>query len=269
MQALSDQFQIWFCDVWGVIHNGHLVFAAAVDALERHRGNGGTVVLVTNSPRTSEGVHQQLLDIGVPRGCWDAIVTSGDVTRDLIVKHGEGLVFHIGPQRDHSLFEGLDVQKVSIEDSRAIICTGLFDELTEAPEDYRDLLRMALARNLPFICANPDKLVRKGERLLACAGAIAEVYSRMGGPVLMAGKPFTPIYDLAMQRSGAVEKNQVLAIGDGPETDIKGAADYGLPVVVVAGGINDPNHDLGVILAQLAPSARVLKTLPELAWNTV
>jgi HAD superfamily hydrolase (TIGR01459 family) len=265
MQALSKLFPVWFCDIWGVVHNGYAPFVATTDVLQKHRENGGRVVLVSNSPRTAAGVETQLAEIGVNRASWDDIVTSGDVTRDLMIQHGDGKLYHIGPARDYSLFEELPVQRVAAPDARAIICTGLFHERTEQPENYRDGFRDLIARGLPMICANPDKIVRKGDQLLYCAGALADVYAALGGTVLMAGKPFAPIYDQAMRKAG-VDRSQVLAIGDGPETDVLGAADYGLPVVLITGGINDAGSGLEAEVQRRVPHARILATVSELVW---
>lgn len=266
MQALSNSYPVWFCDIWGVVHNGVAPFVATTDVLQMHRENGGRVVLVTNAPRTAADVEKQLAEIGVNRACWDDVVTSGDVTRDLMVRHSGGKLYHIGPGRDLSLFEGLDVKRVAVEDAGAIICTGLFREESEQPEAYSDFFIAQIACGLPMICANPDKIVRKGDKLLPCAGALAEIYSKLGGRVLMAGKPYAPIYDLAVSKCGGVDKTHILAIGDGPETDVKGAADYGLPVVLIAGGVNESGDDLETEVKRLVPQARILKTLFDLTW---
>lgn len=271
MKNLSALYPIWFCDIWGVVHDGYKPFAATCAALSAHREAGGISILVTNSPRTSAGVEQQLNEIGVNRSSYDAIVTSGDVTRTLMVQHGGGKLFHIGPTRDYSIFEGLDIKRVNLEEATAVLCTGLVDEANEKPTDYLPLLRQIKDMGLTLISANPDKIVRKGDHLIYCAGAIADEFQKIGGTVLMAGKPFTPIYDLAMATAeklhgSPVTKSQVLAIGDGPETDIKGAADYGLPCVLLTGGINS-GEDVLAEVQRLVPTAHILRSLPELDWT--
>ena len=274
MRSLSERYPVWFCDVWGVVHNGHVPFAASVSTLARHRANGGTVILVTNSPRSRQGVEIQLREIGVAPESHDLVVTSGDVTRDLIVKKGGGQLFHLGPARDHSILEGLDVGLTTLDGARSVLCTGLFDDTKDTLESYDALLADMAGRALPMICANPDKIVRKGDRILYCAGSLAERYAARGGKVLMAGKPFPPIYDLAMAeaarlRGGAVQRSQVLAIGDGPETDIRGAADYGLDALLVADGITDARAGLAAAEASvkaLVPEARIVATVRSLAW---
>jgi HAD superfamily hydrolase (TIGR01459 family) len=265
MKELSKVFPVWFCDIWGVVHNGHAPFTATTDVLRLHRSHGGRVVLVTNSPRTASGVEAQLGEVGVDRASWDDVVTSGDVTRVLMVETHGGQLYHIGPARDLSLFAGLDIARVPLAAANAIIATGLFHEESEVAADYAPSFRGMIERGLPMICANPDKVVRKGKRILPCAGALAEVYAGLGGVVHMAGKPFAPIYDLAMRKAGA-DKSQVLAIGDGPETDVKGAADYGLPVVLISGGVNDVAHGLEDDVKRLVPHAKILAVMDVLRW---
>jgi HAD superfamily hydrolase (TIGR01459 family) len=275
MQRFSDRYPVWFCDVWGVVHNGVKPFALTVEGLCRHRRNGGTVILVTNSPRSNLGVERQLAAIGVDPDSHDRIVTSGDVTQDLLVHHGGGRVFHLGPERDRSIFDGLDVARVPLEDAHAVLCTGLFDDVNDRLESYAPLLDDIRSRGLAMICANPDKVVRKGDRLLYCAGTLAEMYAARGGSVLMAGKPFAPIYDLAMAegarlRGKEIQKDQVLAIGDGPETDIRGAADYGLVALLVAEGVTDASAGLHVVedsVRRAVPHARIAATVHDLAWT--
>ncbi len=275
MQDLSVRYPVWFCDIWGVVHNGDAPFYAAIETLTLHRHNGGTVILVSNSPRTCAGVAQQLIDIGVDPVSHDAIVTSGDVTRTLVLDHGAGKVFHLGSERDRSIFAGLAVARTPLDEAHVVLCTGLFDDVNDKLKDYDDLLAQMKSRHLVMICANPDKIVRKGDRILYCAGSLAEAYAAIGGEVLMAGKPYRPIYDLAMaqasnRRGSAVSRDQVLAIGDGPETDIRGAASYGIDVVLVADGVTDASAGLAAVersVRAAVPEARIVTTMRQLAWT--
>jgi HAD superfamily hydrolase (TIGR01459 family) len=275
MQQFSEGYPVWFCDIWGVVHNGVTPFPVTVEALSRHRRNGGTVILVTNSPRSNLGVEKQLVDIGVDPASHDRIVTSGDVTQELMRKHGGGKVFHLGPSRDFSIYDGTGVDRVPVEEAHAVLCTGLFDDRNDKLEDYEPLLSDLKARDLAMICANPDKIVRVGDRILFCAGTIADLYARKGGKVLMAGKPFTPIYDLALSeasriRGENIERSAIMAIGDGPETDIRGAADYGLDALLVAEGITDASAGLHVVeetVRQAVPHARIVATVHDLSWT--
>ncbi len=274
MKNLSSTYPVWLCDIWGVVHDGLRPYPMAVDALSRHRDNGGTVVLISNSPRTAAGVTAQLDEMGVARAAYDSIVTSGDVTRVLVEAEGGGRVFHLGPSRDLSIFEGLDVERVPLDQAHAVLCTGLFDDSTETPDDYVSLLRDMKARGLTMICANPDVMVRVGHQLLYCAGALAGAYAAINGPVSMAGKPHKPIYDVALEKAqhsgrAGYDRSQVLAIGDGPETDIRGAAAQGFDAVLIAAGVTDASLGLDAVEAHVrraVPDARLIAVMHELAW---
>lgn len=256
LEAASDRYDVILCDVWGVVHNGVAPYLPACEALSRARHAGKAVVLVTNSPRPRGSVERQLARIGVPRDCFDAMVTSGDVTRDLIAA-GPRRVLHIGEERDLSIFEGLDVELAEEADARAVVCSGPYDDENDSPEDYHDLLRRLRGRNLPFICANPDILVERGDKMIWCAGAIARDYALMGGRTLIAGKPHRPIYEsayaLAAQRlERPVGPAQCLAIGDGVLTDAKGATDNGIDLLFVAEGVHARDYSAnGAIDADL------------------
>ena len=258
LDAVVSRYRALLCDVWGVVHNGETHFPAAAAALQRARGAGLAVVLITNSPRRSADVIAQMRVIGVPEGAFDRVVSSGDVTRDLIAR-GPRKIFHIGPDRDFNLYDGLDVELVEEFEADVVVCTGPYDDEVETPDDYRDLLMRLRARNLPFICANPDIVVERGERLIWCAGAIARDYTQLGGRTLIAGKPHAPIYDVALKIAGEVAgrelaRGEVLAIGDGMMTDVKGGADNGFDVLYISGGIHardygDPSRPDPALLA--------------------
>lgn len=238
---ITDHYDVILCDVWGVLHNGVAPFMPASHALATARKAGKTVVLITNSPRPRAGVIAQLGAIGVLAEAYDRIVTSGDVTRDLIAS-GPKKAFLLGPERDLPLFEGLDVELVSADDAETIVCTGLFDDETETPEDYHDMLTAMQARNVPMICANPDLIVERGDRLIPCAGALAIYYEQLGGTIRIAGKPHRPIYEASLAAAreirGEFDMSRVLAIGDGMPTDVRGALDFGLDLLYIGGGIH-------------------------------
>jgi HAD superfamily hydrolase (TIGR01459 family) len=242
LEDVTPRYNALLCDVWGVVHNGERAFPAAAAALARARDRGLAVVLITNAPRPAGEVVAQLEVLGVPAQSWDAVITSGDVTRDLIAA-GPRRVYHLGPERDVAIYDGLDVELVEEADATAVVCTGLFDDEAETPEEYAAVLRRFRSRNLPFICANPDIVVERGERLIWCAGALARDYALLGGRTLIAGKPHRPIYEASLaaarKRLGRkVEVSETLAIGDGMLTDVKGADDMGLDVLYVSGGIH-------------------------------
>jgi HAD superfamily hydrolase (TIGR01459 family) len=242
LDVLTDRYEALLCDVWGVVHNGVEAFPDACRALARARARGVVVVLITNSPRPREGVEAQLAALGVPDDCWDRVVTSGDVTRDLI-REAPRKLFHVGSDRDLPIYDGLDCELVEEFEADAVVCTGLMDDETETPEDYADMLRRFRSRNLPFICANPDIVVERGDRLIWCAGALARDYGQLGGRTLISGKPHRPIYEAALRVVGELlgreaDRSKTLAIGDGMLTDIKGATDNDIDALYVSGGIH-------------------------------
>lgn len=245
LEAIIKRYDAVFCDVWGVIHNGVHAFGEALSALKKARQSGKAVILITNSPRPRQGVVLQLASLKIGADFYDDIVTSGDATRYLI-KEAPKKIFHIGPDRDLSLFDGLDVELCEEFEAAAVVCTGLFDDENETPDDYVELLQRLRSRNLPFICANPDIIVHHGDQELWCAGALARAYEQLGGRTLIAGKPHRPIYDLAMKKlaenKGVVEKKRILAIGDGILTDIKGGQQYGLDTLYISGGIHQNEY---------------------------
>lgn len=240
---LGSRYAAWLVDIWGVMHDGLRGHSHAVAATKAYRDQGGIVVLLSNSPRPSPSVQEQLRSLGVPDDAYDGTVTSGDLTRHELGKHPAAHVFHLGPSRDLPIFAGLDIELTDPAQAELVVCTGLFDDETETPDDYLGLLNDLAARDLPMICANPDHLVERGRRLVYCAGALAAVYERMGGSVVYAGKPYPPIYDLALETISElagrrVEGGEILAIGDGINTDMAGAANFGLDAVFVASGLH-------------------------------
>jgi HAD superfamily hydrolase (TIGR01459 family) len=240
---LARNYDVVLCDVWGVVHNGVTAFADACDALTRFRAGGGTVLLITNAPRPA-GVVVRLLDkLEVPHAAYDGIVSSGDVTQDVMLARRDQPVFTIGPQRDLPTFTELGITFASAESADYVVCTGLFDDEKETPEDYRPLLMRLRERNLFMVCANPDLVVERGERLVYCAGSIADLYASLGGEVLYAGKPHRPIYETALAKAAAArgEKprlDRVLAIGDSVRTDLAGATAFGIDCLFVTAGIH-------------------------------
>lgn len=241
--ALAPDYDVLLSDIWGVVHNGVVSFPHACDALMRMRARGGIVVLVTNAPRPSDVVARQLDKLHVPREAYDAVVSSGDVTRGVIQeRHGQTL-FHLGPQRDASIFTGLSVKFAPLESADYVVCSGLDDDDVDTPDDYRDRLELMLKRKMFMLCGNPDVVVERGDKLVYCAGALADLYATMGGEVLFAGKPYRPIYDMALAKAEAaagkkIARNRVLAAGDSVRTDLKGARTAGIDFLFVTSGIH-------------------------------
>ena len=280
LAAIASDYDVLLCDVWGVIHNGRESFPGAARALSRFAAEHGPVVLISNSPRPSPHVLPQLRGLGVPDSAWSAFVTSGDATRELLSRFAPGPAWALGPERDRPLYEGLGLDFAAPEDAAFIACTGPVDDEAETPEHYRARLAACAARGLTMICANPDRVVQRGERLIYCGGALAELYASLGGPVLMAGKPFAPIYELALAEAARhlgrpLDRRRVLCVGDGLPTDVRGAVDQGLDCLFIAAGIHraEVSGDDGRLSPDLAAArlgadgltARYL--MAELAWT--
>ena len=262
LSAIALRYDVVLSDNWGVVHNGRESLAAATHALAAFRRGGGAVVLITNAPRPNGPIRAQLDQLKVPREAYDSIVTSGDVTIGLIAARGAAPVHHIGPPRDLSLFEAAASSSpqarprlVALDGAEYVLCTGLFDDEREVPGDYDATLQTMLARRLTLVCANPDLVVQRGDKLIYCAGAIAQRYEEMGGPAIYAGKPHAPIYAQALDLAGAmrrapVDKTRVLAIGDAMHTDVAGAVRLGIDILFVSAGIHREDiHGSGQLAA--------------------
>ena len=273
----ATAYDVVLCDVWGVLHDGIHAHEAAADALTRFRAGGGAVVLVSNAPKSSEWVVQNLDQKGVPRGAWDAVVTSGDVTRRMLAERDVLRVHHIGPPRDLPLLGDERIERVAPDDAAMVVVTGLFDDQTEVPEDYADRLAALKERGLPMICANPDLVVQVGDQQLWCAGAIADLYEKIGGETHYAGKPYAPVYDAALGLAEeilnrSVDRSRVIAIGDAVRTDLAGATAAGIDCVFIADGIHgeelgrgspDPEK-LAALFAEHGYSP--VAVMPRLVW---
>ena len=248
LRDLVDGKEVVLSDIWGVVHNGLESFPEACDALHTYRKQGGTVILITNAPRPANSVQRQLRKLGVADETYDAIVSSGDLTRLFVADHPGKKMFWLGPERDSSIHRGLDAVIAPLEQADYIVCTGLFDDETETAEDYRAMMLQARERKLTLICANPDIVVERGDRLIYCAGAIAELYRELGGEVIFYGKPHRPIYERAMalaaERSGhKAQLNRVLAIGNSVRTDLTGAHGFGIDCLFVTRGIHSEEFE--------------------------
>ncbi len=248
LAQIAERYDALFCDLWGCLHNGVAPFPAAVSALQSFRAGGGKVILLTNAPRPKSSVIKQLERMGLPRDTWDDVATSGDASQYAMLSGAVGQkVFHIGAVKDEPFFAdfGDDLAdlaarstttRVPLDQAEGIICTGLADDVTETPDDYRSTLLYAKAKDLPMLCANPDIIVDMGERRLYCAGALAQAYEEMGGRVIYFGKPHPPVYDLARARLG-LDDPRILCVGDGAPTDVQGGIAEGLDTLFITGGI--------------------------------
>lgn len=242
-EPLAERYSALLCDVWGVLHNGVEAYDGIVETLHRYRANGGRVLLLSNAPRPGHGIPPQLEKMGIPADAYDGVLTSGDATHASISTGRFGQTFwHLGPERDWLLFDGLTQVRSDETKADFVLCTGLFDDDVETPDDYAEILNRLKERDLDMVCANPDIVVDRGERRVYCGGAIAAAYSKMGGRAHYFGKPHAPIYDLARARlaemAGApVIDENILAVGDGLLTDIKGGNAQGIDALFVTGGI--------------------------------
>lgn len=275
LSTIADRYDAIICDVWGVLHDGVHAHGGVPEALANFRARG-PVVLVTNAPRPSEPVVVQLESLGVPRGCFDGIVSSGDVVRAHLLSEDYRHIYHIGPTRDLPLYEGTAMGLVETpEEADVIVVAGMRDDFRDQPEDYRAELARCLAAGTPFVCANPDIVVERGAAFVWCAGALARIYDEMGGEARQFGKPHEPIYRAALEiiaeRAGSSPR--VLAIGDGLPTDITGANRQGFDVLFITEGIHaadlgpslrpDPAKVAGRLAAE---GLRADYFMPRLAW---
>ena len=275
---IAGNYDAALCDVWGVVHNGVAAYPSAVRALVEYRKAGGRLVFITNAPRPSGPLIEMLDRLGVTRDAYDAIVSSGDATRAMIAPYRNKVVHHVGPPtEDDSLYEGLGVIRGPAEEAEVVVVTDL-DTDDDTPDMYNARIDLWLKRGLPMICANPDRVVEHGERLIYCGGALGDLYEARGGKVRMAGKPYRPIYDEALRLAEAaagrkLDKARMVAIGDSVRTDAIGASQFGIDLLFVTGSIHAGELDaFGTVDPQavadlVAPSgATIAGFLPRLAW---
>lgn len=245
---ISDNYDAAFVDLWGCMHNGLVAFSAAVTAMQAFRAKGGTVVLVTNAPRPRGPVEKQIARLGIPPDAWDTIATSGDSARSAMFRGAVGQkIYFIGEDHDHSFFEPLkliedpiEITRVPLTEAEGIVCCGPFDPLA-APDVYRGDFLYAKTKGMKLLCANPDIVVDRGEVREWCAGALAQLYTEMGGESLYFGKPHPPIYDLARRRLAQLDRApsdaRIICIGDGLRTDILGAIGEDYDSLFITGGL--------------------------------
>ena len=280
IREISDKFDVYFVDLWGVMHNGVQCYPSAIEVLEKLKEQNKKIVLISNAPRPSAVVKIFLETIGLQSSCYDFLVTSGDITREYIsLNSSKKNFYHLGPTRDIDLFKDLNVALTSKEECDEIICTGLVSDEEEKLQDYKILLDFFLNKKIPLICANPDEVVARGEKIVFCAGALANQYKQEGGMVRYFGKPYSDIYSFALKKVRAhkdfKDKKEIntLVIGDNIKTDIKGANLFNLDSVLILNGIyKDFFRDGTVNFDQLKDSVN-LKDVKinyfqeELAWH--
>lgn len=276
LSEIAARYDALICDVWGVLHDGQTARAPAVEALRRFRAERGPVVLLSNAPRPEKDLKEQFARFGVPEDCYDGIMTSGMAARADLERRAQGsrlAMLHLGPPRDRGVFEGLNVECVDTNQARVVLCTGLYDDDHETPEDYRELLDRFRAHGLVMLCANPDLVVQRGDRLIYCAGAIARAYRKIGGEVVYYGKPHRPIYEMTLRLAQEVAGRAIarpLAVGDGLGTDIGGANGMGIDALFIADGVHGEEigeltpRNLGRLFAEAGVTA--MAAMPALMW---
>ncbi|MDI9408552.1 MAG: TIGR01459 family HAD-type hydrolase [Candidatus Pacebacteria bacterium] len=280
IQSLSEvasEFDGFLVDIWGVLHDGHTAYADAPAALQELRAAGKGVVLISNAPRPISEVPPVLRRLGIADHLYDGIMTSGQVVwQNLALRHdpwyrdlGER-IYLLGPMKDSQMVVGIQGHSVeSIDDAEVILATGVdFDEVAE---DYRHILVTAAGRNLPMICANPDRIVIHNGQRLECAGMLAEIYESLGGSVRYHGKPYPEIYDAASGLLAPSQRHRIAAIGDSLSTDIRGANQAGIPAIFITSGIHADEFTEPLMIERLLnhPSLESLKidyAMPRLKW---
>jgi len=239
LSEIASGHDALICDVWGVVHDGQRHHPAAAEALYRFKEHHGPVVLLTNAPRVPAEVAAQCTSYGLPPDCYDAIVSSGGAAREELARRAVRKtlqLYYIGPDRDLPMIAGLDIARAPIQEAQVALAIGLRDDMNETPEMYAGELQAMRGKGLTMLCANPDLVVHRGERLLYCAGSLAKAYEDLGGDVIYYGKPHRPVYDSALAAAG--NPKRPLAVGDGLLTDIRGANGAGLEALFIADGVH-------------------------------
>ncbi len=258
LSAIAENYDAILCDVWGVLHNGRWAFDGAGEALSRFRAARKRVVLITNAPVPKARVLRYFDPLGVPASAFDDCASSGDATRHALLTRPDRSIWIYGAdegeEHDRFLYDGLPNRRVDGPDADLMLCIGMRDQMGDHPEDYRSELKDIAGVGPVMVCANPDIQVRVGNQLVWCAGALAAIYEQEGGTVIYPGKPHPAIYQLAYDKLAALgslpDRSRILAIGDGPVTDIRGANREGIDSLYVGSGL--AQHDRGDFAAQTA-----------------
>ena len=251
LKQISSEYNVLFCDIWGCIHNGKKAYTKALNALIEFKMDGGFVMLLTNAPRPKSAVKSHLSSLGIFDEHYNDITTSGDAAQNSMLSGDVGKrVFHLGPERDLSFFTDLprdinfknNIERVGLTSAEGIVCTGLFNDLTETPEIYKDIIKYGVNKKLNLLCANPDIFVDVGAVRVWCAGGIAAAFSKAGGNSIYCGKPHKQIYSLAYSKlkKHNIKTPKILCIGDGINTDILGGKKEKLDTLFVCGGLSGP-----------------------------
>ena len=232
LREIQSKYDAFFIDLWGVIHNGIKPYPEAINVLDNLKKLNKRFVLMSNAPRPSKSVKNFLLKLNMDKALINNIFTSGEAALKSLQKNSYGVFFyHLGPQRDDSIFEEFKENKVKLDKADFILCTGFLDEQEESLEYYKKLLKKYI--HLKMICTNPDLVVHRGDKQEYCAGTLAEIFKELGGEVTYFGKPYPEIYNFCIKKN-----EKILVIGDNIKTDIKGANNMKLDSLFITWGVH-------------------------------
>lgn len=282
LSAISDNYDGYIIDLWGVMHDGVQAFPEAVDCVSRLKQAGKQIAILSNAPRRAEVVIARNADLGIAPDLADVVMSSGEDTWLHLNERPDAWYsklgrrcYHLGPERDLGMREGLDYDFVeSLNEADFILNTGTL-AFDHKMEDYRELLEAALALKLPMICANPDLVVIRGGVMEYCAGSVAEYYEQLGGVVRSHGKPHLGVYERCFSMMGVTDRSRIAGIGDSLRTDIAGAAAVGIAGIFVADGIHRAELNVdssgmpapdGLKSLLAAAQANPAAVLPRLRW---
>ena len=232
LRQVQSKYDVFFIDLWGVVHNGVKLNPKAIEVLENLNKLNKRFVLMSNAPRPSKSVERFLIKLNMNRKLIKNIFTSGEAALKSLQNNTFGNFFyHLGPKRDSVLYKGFEKNKKKLENAQFILCTGFLEEEEKSLEYYKKLLKKFT--NIKMICTNPDLIVYRGSKKEYCAGTIAEIFKEMGGEVIYFGKPYPEIYYFCKKKN-----EKILVIGDNILTDIKGANNMKFDSLFITEGIH-------------------------------
>jgi HAD superfamily hydrolase (TIGR01459 family) len=234
LQSIADNYDLFYIDLWGVIHNGIKLHEKAMLVLKKLKIMNKNFILLTNAPRPNETVKSFLEKMGMEKEIRDHVFTSGEASLNYLNRfHKMEKFFHIGPPRDFDLFNNFkNNQTKDLNESKYILCTGLFDDQDQDLNYYKNLLEKHV--NKKMVCTNPDLIVDRGDKRELCAGSVAMVFDKMGGEVIYFGKPYPEVYNQSIDN----KDKKILSIGDNLNTDIKGANLLNYDSLLISNGVH-------------------------------
>ena len=234
LSSIADNYQLFYIDLWGVVHNGVSLHNEAIQTLKEITKRNKEYILLTNAPRPNSAVKSFLEKLGMEKEIREHVFTSGEASLNYLKKNlFDNFFFHVGPPRDFSLFKDFEKMKSdNIEESKYILCTGLFDNYSKDLQYYKNLFEKNLEKKM--ICTNPDLIVDKGNQRELCAGSVAMIFEKMGGEVIYFGKPYPEVYNQSIEN----KNKKILSIGDNLNTDIKGANLLNFDSLIISNGIH-------------------------------